>query len=140
MATRGAPRMVGGMDMLLRSAVLVAGLATYFGILRLAGDSAGDPNIGAGLLSFVLIVVGSAAWGFLDGRRLPFGRVVRIWAVAGAALGLVQLGLVAWNDGEWDGSVIATDLLVLLPFTVGLVLVPAVIGAAVGSSRPVTAP
>jgi hypothetical protein len=128
------------MDMLLRSAVLVAGLATYFGVLRLVGDSAGDPNIGAGLLAFVLIVVVSGVWGFLDGRRLPLGRVVRIWAVAGAAVGLVQVGLVAWNDGDWDGSVIAADLLVLFPFMVALVIVPAVTGAAIGSSRSVTAP
>ena len=140
MAIHSAPRMVGVMDMLLRSAVLVAGLATYFGVLRLVGDSADDPNIGAGLLAFVLIVVVSGVWGFLDGRRLPFGRVVRVWVVAGAAVGLVQVGLVAWNDGEWDGSVIAADVLVLFPFMVGLVLVPAVIGAAFGGRRPVTAP
>jgi hypothetical protein len=140
MAAHPIERMVGGMDMLLRSAVLVAGLATYFGILRLAGDSANDPNIGAGLLAFLLIVVASGVWGFFDGRRLPLGRVVRVWAVAGVALGLVMLGLIAWNDGEWDGGVIAADVVVLFPFMVGLVLVPATIGAAVGSSgRPVTA-
>jgi hypothetical protein len=140
MATHPVERMVGRMDMLLRSAVLVAGLTAYFGMLRLAGDSANDPNIGAGLLAFLLIVVTSGVWGFFDGRRLPVGRVVQTWAVAGAALGLVMLGLVVWNDGEWDGSVIVADLVVLFPFMVGLVLVPAAIGAAIGSSRPATAP
>jgi hypothetical protein len=140
MAVHPIGRKVAAMDMLLRGAVLVASLATYFGVLRLLGDSAGDPNIGAGLLAFVLIVMVAGGWGFLDGRRLPLGRVVRIWAAAGTAVGLVQVGLVAWNDGEWDGSVIAADLLVLFPFMVGLVLVPAVVGAAVGSTRPVSAP
>ncbi|MGI8645470.1 MAG: hypothetical protein ACR2JD_04010 [Nocardioides sp.] len=114
---------------LVRAIVLGAGIGAYTWLApRLMPD---DDGLGAGLLAFALIIVLTAIWGLVDGRRRDFNRVAMIWLVTvGWSLGLAVNGA--------DSSMTTLELLradlVLLPFTFGLVAAPALVGGAIGQA------
>jgi len=122
---------------LVRAIVLGAGIGVYTWLApRLMPD---DDGLGAGLLAFaliILIIVVTAVWGLVDGRRREFGRVAVIWLVTGV---LVAVG---WSIGlavnGADSSMSIPELMLadvaLLPFTFGLVAAPALVGGAIGQA------
>jgi len=119
---------------LVRAIVLGVGIGAYTWLApRLMPD---DDGLGAGLLAFALLVVVAAIWGLVDGMRREFDRVALTWLVTGA---LVAVG---WSLGlavnGADSSMSTLELMradvVLLPFTFGLVVVPALVGGAIGQA------
>jgi len=125
------------MAILIRSLALGAGIAAYFIVApRLSSTPPGDPDIGLGLLAFGLLVVAASGWGFVDGTRRVLREVATTWA--GTAL-VVSVGwLLVLSVGQADESMSATELMRadagLLPFTFGIVLVPALAAGAIGST------
>jgi len=119
---------------LVRAIVLGVGIGAYTWLApRLMPD---DDGLGAGLLAFALIIVVTAIWGLVDGMRREFNRVALTWLVTGA---LVAVG---WSLGlavnAADSSMSTLELMradvVLLPFTFGLVVVPALVSGAIGQA------
>lgn len=124
------------MTIAIRTIVLVAAIAGYTALIPvLFPDDGGGANIGAGLIAFGLLVVACAGWGLHDGVRRPIGGVLWAWLVVGLLVGLAWPFLIAFSEGgaDLDLGVVAADLLVMAPFTMGLVYGPALVGAAVGS-------
>lgn len=131
------------MTIAIRTVLLVAGIAGYTALLPvLFPDTGGGANIGAGLIAFGLLVVACGGWGLYDGLRRPIGSVLLVWLVVGLLVGAAWPFLIGLSEGGTgvDLDVVFADLLTLTPFTMGLVCVPALVGAAVGStlgpSRP----
>jgi len=125
------------MTIVIRTVVLVAGIAGYTALLPvLYPDTDGGANIGAGLIAFGLLVVACGGWGLYDGLRRPIGSVLRVWLVVGLLVGAAWPFLIGLFDGglDVDLDVVFADLLFLAPFTMGLVCVPALVGAAIGST------
>jgi len=121
----------------VRATTLLVGIGAYYLLVPVVfPDESGDAAIGAGLLAFGLIVLASGSWAFVDGTRRRFREVALVWIVVGV---VVALG---WAVGlalsETDASMSAWDLFVhdlgLLPFTIGLVVAPAVVGGALGQA------
>lgn len=134
---RHAVRTASGV--VLRAAALLALCWGTFTLVDLASGEVVGANIGAGLAGFAALVLGAGFAGAVDGRyRPPLRRVVATWAAVAvlASLGLAvfpQLG----PGPSVDVSVYLTDLLTLGWYTALLVLVPAVMGAALGdATRP----
>jgi hypothetical protein len=129
----------GGMSTLLaalvRIVVMSAALAAYYAALPyLFPDDGGGANIGAGLIAFGALVLISFGWAFVDGTAWGITPAIIIWTIVAA---VVSVGwLVARAVVEADASTSATEIVThdlgTLPFTLGLVLVPAAVGAAVG--------
>lgn len=96
----------------------------------------GGANIGAGLASFGATILLCAAWGLLDGRReRAVGPLVLRWGVVGLLVGVTQVVVIPLKDrGPIDPSVLASDLTMVAPFLVGLVAVPAIVAALLGST------
>jgi hypothetical protein len=125
-ATRGSVD-AGGMRILVRASVFLAGWAVFFLLVVAGTSSAGDADIGAGLLAFLLVALGAAVWGWYDGRRLDYGTLAVTWGVVGALMGVIVplfTGLVA---GELDTDVVASDILTGMPFVAVLVAAPALL-------------
>lgn len=125
--------------LLVRATTLLVGIGAYYLLVpHVFPDEPGDAGaaIGAGLLAFALLVVVSGVWAFVDGSRRRFADVAVIWVATGV---VVALG---WAVGlaitEADASMSAWELFVhdlgLLPFTIGLVVAPAVVGGALGQA------
>lgn len=125
--------------LLVRATTLLVGIGAYYLLVpHVVPDEPGDAGaaIGAGLLAFALLVVVSGVWAFVDGSRRRFADVAVIWVATGV---VVALG---WAVGlaitEADASMSAWELFVhdlgLLPFTIGLVVAPAVVGGALGQA------
>lgn len=123
------------LHVLLRAAV-VWGAAMLLGtLLTLTTGRDGGANIGAGLLSFAVILVASLVWSVIDGRRHSRGWVLGVWAAVAV---LVAIGVVLQIQGPGSGvdlTVLVSDLLSTGPFILGLVLVPALVGALTASGR-----
>jgi len=125
---------------LVRILAVGVALAAYYAALpHLFPDDGGGANIGAGLIAFGALVLISFGWAFVDGAARGASVAITIWAIVAA---LVALGwLVARAVAEADASMSATEIirndLGGLPFTMGLVLAPAVFGALIGHAlRP----
>ena len=125
---------------LVRIVMMSAALAAYYAALPyLFPDDGGGANIGAGLIAFGALVLVSFGWAFVDGAARGTSPAIIIWTIVAA---VVSIGwLVARAVAEADASTSATEIvrhdLGTLPFTLGLVLVPAAVGAAVGAAlRP----
>ena len=84
--------------------------------------TAGDADIGKGLLAFLLIAGVSLMWGLFDGLRLP----PLVWAVAWIVAGTVVA--VGWELILIDGSLSDVEVSSVV-FTAQLVIVPAVFAA-----------
>ena len=123
--------------LLVRATALLVGIGAYYVLVPVVfSDDSGDAAIGAGLLAFGLIVLASGIWAFVDGTRRRFREVALIWIVAGIVVALGWAAGLALTDA--DASMSAWELFVhdlgLLPFTIGLVVAPAVVGGALGQA------
>lgn len=125
---------------LVRVVAVGAALAAYYAALPLLfPDDGGGANIGAGLIAFGALALISFGWAFVDGAARGVAPAAIIWAIVAAALSIGWLVVRAVIEA--DASMSASDLirhdLGGVPFTRGLVLVPAVVGAVVGGAlRP----
>ncbi|KGN37681.1 hypothetical protein [Knoellia subterranea] len=106
--------------------------------LVLAGGGA-DANIGAGLIVFGVLVVGSFVWALVDGlrERRGLGRLGVRWAAVAVAVPVV-ITLVLWGVNraapDWSGT---SEMFVLWAMLAGMSFVPAIVGAAIGcAARP----
>ena len=116
---------------LVRAAVLGVGL---FLVTRL--PIASEDALGTGLLAFAGVVLVSGSWALVDGYRHAVRTVLLRWAVVAVVVAVGWwVGFAASNS---DASMSFTELLAsdaaFIPFVVGLVLVPAAIGAAIGAA------
>ena len=125
---------------LVRVVAMGAALAGYYAAIPyLFPDDGGGANIGAGLIAFGALVLISFGWAFVDGTARGISPTIATWAIVAA---IVSSGwLVARAVSEADASTSATEIIThdlgTLPFTLGLVLVPAAVGAAIGTAfRP----
>ena len=125
---------------LVRVALMGVALAVYYAALpTLFPDDGGGANIGAGLIAFGALVLISFGWSTFDGRVHAFAPAAAIWAIVAA---VVSIGwLVALAVAEADASMSVAEFirndLGTLPFTAGLVLAPALVGALIGHAlRP----
>jgi hypothetical protein len=120
---------------LVRIVAMTAALAVYYAALPfLVPEDDGGANIGAGLIAFGALVLVSFGWAFVDGTARSISAAIIIWTIVAA---VVSVGwLVARAVVEADASTSATEIIThdlgTLPFTLGLVLLPAAVGAAVG--------
>lgn len=125
---------------LVRVVVMGAALAVYYAALpTLFPDDGGGANIGAGLIAFGALVLISFGWATFDGRARSFPAAAVIWAIVAAVVSVGWLVALAVDGADSSMSVtefIRNDL-GSLPFTAGLILAPAVVGAAIGHAlRP----
>jgi hypothetical protein len=123
---------------LVRLAVLAVALAIYIAWVAASADpdGAGGADIGAGLIAFAGIIVVSGVWALVDGRRQDAQTALVWWTVVA-----VLLAIGWWVAGaavQRDGSMSFADMLAAdsgqVPFTAGLVLVPAAVGALIGQA------
>lgn len=120
---------------LVRTVAMAAALAVYYAALPyLFPDDGGGANIGAGLIAFGALVLISFGWAFVDGTVRGISPTIIIWTIVAAAVsvGWLVARAVAEADASTSAMEIVTHDLGMLPFTLGLVLVPAAVGAAVG--------
>lgn len=120
------------MRILIRSSAFIAGWALFFLVSVAWSSGDGDANIGIGLLAFGLVALAAAVWGWYDGRRLDFGALAVTWGLVGVLMGLIVPVFTALVDDELDARVLASDIVVLMPFIAGLVAGPALVAGAVG--------
>lgn len=93
----------GGMKTIVRVlGISAAAVAGYF-VLYLAGGGAEatDANIGAGLIIFAVLAVGSFLWAFADGWRDPaeFGALTLRWVLVCALLPIVTTVVLVVTGG-----------------------------------------
>lgn len=115
--------------------VVVAGAGLLVGyLLNQATPEGGGANIGAGLISFLVIFVLSLVWAFVDGRRWrAVGRVVLVWAAVAVIVAVAMVVEIQMHGSGVDSAVMRSDLQTVAPFLFGLVLVPATVGGVLGS-------
>lgn len=113
-------------DIAVRTIILLGFDLGFRALLARYDDS--QDALGAGLLAFLIIVLISGIGGLIDGWRLTFGRMAFIWLVTAvlAAVGMTALINVFYEPFDLD--VFFSDLRDLGAFTVGLILVPALLG------------
>ena len=124
---------------LVRLAALAVGTVVYVTLLvPLWSDptGAGGADIGSGLIAFALLAATGFAWALVDARRAGRGVALVCWAAVSAAFSL------GWHVehslSSSDASISAREVFVsdlgLVPFVLLLILVPAVLGGAVGGA------
>ena len=106
-------------------AILVLG---YRLIDLLASD--GDANIGAGLMVFAALMLVSFLWALVDGVFVEPARLFGGWAAAAVLYAIAWLVVLSAYEADASMSTgeLIRDGLVDLPFTIGLVLMPALFG------------
>lgn len=114
--------------------ISVAAALGSIALIIAGGESRGDANIGAGLIVFAVLVVGSFAWALVDGlrERTEFGGLALRWAVVAVAapvLITLAISLVSRTSPDWVGR---PEMFSLWFFLAGTSFVPAVVGAAIG--------
>jgi hypothetical protein len=125
---------------LVRVVVIGAAVASYVAAVpTLFPDDGGGANIGAGLIAFGALVVVSFGWAVVDGLHRGTSSTILVWAIVSVVISVAWLVIVAIIDA--DAGTSATEIvsqdLGSLPFTIGLMLAPAAVGAAIGSAlRP----
>lgn len=117
------------MKALIRAAALMAGWLVVFLIGRSTADDAGGANIGLGLAWFAVLIVVGFGWGYRDGRTTELGAVALTWVMVGVVVGVAGSLLSGLGGSGFDARVWLGDLLVVAPFAVAMVAVPAVLGA-----------
>lgn len=91
------------------------------------------PNIGLGLAWFALCLVISGLWGHRDGRgEMGVRDVVILWSVVAVVVALGAAVLAQGFADSIDLSVLASDVVTMLPLAVFIVLLPATIGGLIG--------
>lgn len=122
---------------MVRIVVLGVVLALYSYVVASAVGSGGgaDADIGAGLVGFAGLVLLSFGWAFVDGRAGRTRHVVVAWNVVAATLAIgwrIVVSVVEADVSLGVAEVFVADLSVVL-FLVGLVAVPASLGALAGA-------
>ncbi len=118
---------------LVRLAALGVALAAYTLVVVPLMTEAGDDGLGAGLIAFAALVLIGFVGALVDARREGFAVAVAWWVVvaAGLAVGWWIALAVPQDDSMSFGELLA-DGAGSIPFTIGLVAVPAAVGALVG--------
>ncbi|MEI2712583.1 MAG: hypothetical protein V9G04_04620 [Nocardioides sp.] len=123
---------------LIRTAAITAVLVVAYLIIDLTATK-GDPNIGAGLMIFAALVVISVIWAFFDGRRQDLPKTLAAWTIVALVVSVGWLVTRAILEaGDEALELILADLFTI-PFTVGLILAPALLGAVLGRASLGTA-
>ncbi len=114
----------------------IAGVIPLVGWLASLGQAGGaGANIGAGLLSFLAIIVAAAIWSFFDARGS--GRLAKtlvLWLVVAVLVGISAAFGAQGFATQLDAKVLLSDLSSLSFFVAGLVALPALLGASIGAS------
>ena len=117
---------------LVRLVVLGAGLGLYYAAMPFLFA---DDALGAGLIAFAALVVISFVWSLVDGRARGIGPALIVWVVVAAIFSIGWWIALAVSGA--DSSMTVVELLKAdafsLFFTGGLIAVPALAGAAIGS-------
>lgn len=124
---------------LVRTCVYAAALAGFYAALANFTSKEGGANIGAGLLAFAAIAAASFVWALVDARRRELTQTIAIWAIVAAvfSVGWLVVRAVIEADASMSAAELVLHDLFLIPFTAGLVIGPAVVGAAIGQAlRP----
>lgn len=124
-----------GMKIVVRVLGIAAAAVVSHLALVLAGGGfdGGDANIGAGLIVFAVLVVGSSLWAFTDGwrERAGLGALVIRWAVV-AVLTPVLVTFAIWavsrTAPDWGRS----EAVWLWVFVTSLSFMPALVGLTIG--------
>ena len=127
---------------LVRLAALTVGMVAY---VKLLVPLWSDPSesvgadIGSGLIAFALLAATGFTWALVDARRVGRGPALVCWAVVSAvfSLGWHVQHAVTNSDASISAREVFVADLGLVPFVLTLILVPAVLGGAVGGAlRP----
>jgi hypothetical protein len=111
---------------LLRSVVIVAVIAAYVAVVN---HSDSTDALGAGLLAFLILVAIALLWAVVDGVRRGLAEALVTWVLTSALTGVgIPVGLVLADDRD-----LSTELSDGFVFFALVVLVPAVIGLALGA-------
>lgn len=125
---------------LVRVIAMGVALAAYYASLPiLFPDDEGGANIGAGLIAFGAIVLISFGWAFVDGAARGVAPTAVMWAIVNAvfSVGWLVVRALIEADASMSASELVRHDLGGVPFTLGLVLLPAVVGALIGQAlRP----
>lgn len=114
---------------LVRAVLLVAVYAVF--LLVLDRTDGGDA-LGAGLLYFLLVMAAALGWAVWDGSRRPYPGAAAVWVLAGIGT-TVGIALTAvLMEPEASGS-FGEELGDGFLFLTLLVVVPALVGAAIGA-------
>lgn len=119
----GAGAVVAG---IVRGVVVTILFVGTFWVFDLADGEETGANIGAGLAAFALTALVAGVWGLLDGRRRGFVPAAVGWVVAAVVLVVANAIRMATTTDLVDAEV--------LGFVGGLVLVPGLVGAAIGDA------
>jgi hypothetical protein len=114
----------------LRIAALAAALAVSYGAAALL--PAGMES-GVGFVAVATVLVGAFIWALRDGTEVHLSDAVRDWLVVSAVIGVLwRVSLVLFEGSEDVVTQIRLEFLPLLS-TIGLIFVPALVGALLGS-------
>jgi hypothetical protein len=118
---------------LVRLAALGIALAVYTLVVAPLMADAGDDGLGAGLIAFAALVVVGFVGALVDARHHGFATAVAWWLAISAGLAVGWwIALAVPQDGSMSFGELLADGAGTIPFTIGLVAVPAVVGALVG--------
>jgi hypothetical protein len=116
---------------IVRAAAFVAGEWAFTRVYEAnVPATPGDADIGEGLLAFLLMMVAALLWAAWDGYRRDFGPAAATWIATGALTGGVLAVGIGFGEEGSSLSLMLADLVDNGPFLAGLVVVPALIGAA----------
>lgn len=122
---------------LVRTAALAAAVAVWAYVAPgLLND---DTGLGTGLLAFLGLIVVGFVWSLYDARRRGFPTTATAWCVIALAfsIGWLVVRAVLEADSSMSATEIITADLFSIPFIAGLVAVPALVGAGIGTAlRP----
>ncbi|CAM3771236.1 hypothetical protein [Nocardioides zeicaulis] len=118
---------------LVRLAAVGIALTAYtLAVVPLLAEG-GDDGLGAGLIAFAALVVAGFVGAWVDARRQGFLVAVGWWVVVAAGLAVGWwIALAVPQDGSASFGELLADGAGSIPFTIGLVAVPALVGAAIG--------
>lgn len=121
----------------LRLLVLVAAAELTFLVATSRYEPVGA-DIGSGLLAFLAAAILSFAWAALDARRSgKVGSTWLVWLPVAALAGIAATFRAQGYSPTLDTDVLAHDLVTLAPFHFGLIAIPSLFGAVVGTAfRP----
>lgn len=145
MPAGGPARKAEGMRILpfvtVRSAVLIMVEVVLLLVTSVTADASGGADIGSALAAFAVTLLIALVWAGFDARSHGFSGTIKPWLyVAGATavgwlLALVVQAFALFDVGSpGDLLPVTVSGLSVLPFVFGLVALPALIGAAVGSA------
>lgn len=113
----------------LRAALLVA---VYAAFLLVLDRTDGEDALGAGLLYFLLVMAVALAWAVWDGSRRPYPAAAAVWVLAGigTTVGIALAAVLMEPDASGSFGDELSDGFLFLTL---LVVVPALVGAALGA-------